>query len=366
VTNSTINRAASTTVSDAAPTTLTADHFRQTVDRALIHREALGEVFLTDVVRVSEIDFAAAAQLPRSHAYYGDHAQRVARYDPLLLLEASRQTGLAIAHRFCGVPFDYKFILTRLAIRIEQLSTIVVNSRPGQLMVTARIIDQRTRDGMVTGLELHIELTELATGRIGSAHVGLRFRSSHGYHELRSRNRGGAALPSTATYQPSITALPAIPAVVGRKDPRNVIVSQPTTVDGVVVADVLLPTAHPSMFDHPQDHIPGMVLIEAARQVAIAGVADRHGFDPSRIQVIATTAEFTKFAELEPTTRLIAMVGVTSTEKATGDTQAEPMQLEQHAGRLELPVAVELYQAGDVVCRVTAVLRIVSTDPRED
>jgi hypothetical protein len=351
---------------DPVPTTLTADNFRQTVDRALIHREALGEVFLTDVVQISEIEFAAAAQLPRSHAYYGDHNQRVVRYDPVLLLEASRQTGLAIAHRFCGVPFDHKFILTRLDIRIDQLSTIVVESRPAQLVATARIVDQRTRDGKVTGIELHLELTELITGRIGSAHVGLRFRSSRAYHELRTQNRGGEALPSTATYRPYHRAVPAIPAAVGRRDPRNVIVSQPTTVDGVVIADLLLSTTHPSMFDHPQDHIPGMVLIEAARQVAIAGLADQHGFDPARIQVRGLTSKFTKFAELEPTTRLIATVGTSSAEKRFGDTQTHPIQLERNADRADLPVAVELYQEGDVVCRVTTTLRVVSTDPREN
>jgi hypothetical protein len=363
MTNSTSSRVV---VHDPVSTTVTTDNFRQTVDRALIHREALCEVFLTDVVRVSETDFVAAAQLPRSHAYYGDHIQRVVRYDPVLLLEVSRQTGLAIAHQFCGVPFGHKFILTRLDIRIDQLSTIVVNSRPGQLVATARIVDQRTRDGMVTGIELHVELAELVTGRIGSAHVGLRFRSSDAYRELRTRHRGGATLPSTATYRPGHRALPAIPATVGRRDPRNVIVSQPTPVDGVIVADLLLPTTHPSLFDHPQDHIPGMVLIEAARQAAIAGVADRHGFDPARIQVRAFTSEFTKFAELEPTTRLIATVARSSAEKPTVDLQTEPMQAARDGDRADLPVSIELYQEGDVVCHVTAALRIVSTDPREN
>nr|WP_248002016.1 AfsA-related hotdog domain-containing protein [Streptomyces sp. RPA4-2] len=28
-------------------------------------------------------------------------------------------------------------------------------------------------------------------------------------------------------------------------------------------------TAHPTFFDHPVDHIPGMVLLEAARQAAL-------------------------------------------------------------------------------------------------
>jgi hypothetical protein len=109
-----------------------------------------------------------------------------------------------------------------------------------------------------------------------------------------------------------------------------------------------------------------MVLIEAARQAAIAGVADRHGFDPARIQVRAFTSEFTKFAELEPTTRLIATVARSSAEKPTVDLQTEPMQAARDGDRADLPVSIELYQEGDVVCHVTAALRIVSTDPREN
>ena len=358
---------------------LTAESFRRTVDRALIHRAALGEVFLTDVVQIADTQYVAAGQLPRSHAYYGDHAQCVVSYDPVLLLEASRQAGLAIAHRFFGVPADHKFILTKLNIRVDQPAALRVGLRPGELVARVRITDRRLRDGQVTGLDYHLELSELSTGPIGSATIGLRFRSPHSYLELRSRNRGDAPLPSSATFRFPLTGLPAEPAVVGRRDRRNVIVTEPTPVDGVVVAEVLLPTTHPSMFDHAQDHVPGMVLIEAARQLAIAVITDRYGFAPTKIQVRAITSEFVKFAELAPTTQLIATVGAVNSTvpNSTGDagwqtvyTQAGPLEVEQdpdrtNADRTNLPVVVEQFQNGDLVCRVTTVLSVLSTVPRE-
>lgn len=68
--------------------------YTRTVDRALVHRDSLGEVFLTDLRPLGDTCYAAAAQLPRSHAYYGDHLLRPSAYDPVLLLEACRQSCL--------------------------------------------------------------------------------------------------------------------------------------------------------------------------------------------------------------------------------------------------------------------------------
>ena len=44
--------------------------FAFTVDRSLVHRDSLGEVFVTDLRKYGDdAHYAAAAQLPRSHAY---------------------------------------------------------------------------------------------------------------------------------------------------------------------------------------------------------------------------------------------------------------------------------------------------------
>jgi hypothetical protein len=66
-------------------------------------------------------------------------------------------------------------------------------------------------------------------------------------------------------------------------------------VDGdsaVIVVD----TTHPTLFDHPLDHLPGMLEIEACRQTAIASFASRGLVDRSwRLDVVA--ARFFEFAE---------------------------------------------------------------------
>jgi hypothetical protein len=70
------------------------------------------------------------------------------------------------------------------------------------------------------------------------------------------------------------------------------------------VAQMLVDSAHPFFFEHPLDHIPSMMLIEAGRQLGIAvahlflDVPFDTAFAPTAIE-----AEFTQYAELdEPVT----------------------------------------------------------------
>ncbi|MDQ3676790.1 MAG: hypothetical protein M3401_08320, partial [Actinomycetota bacterium] len=98
---------------------------------------------------------------------------------------------------------------------------------------------------------------------------------------------------------------------VGRRDARNVVVGElERAPDGeggscVIVAD----TGHPSFFDHPQDHLPGTLLLEAYRQVALLAVADACAWAPESLLVVACDATFSRYAELDLEARCSASVG---------------------------------------------------------
>lgn len=78
--------------------------------------------------------------------------------------------------------------------------------------------------------------------------------------------------PMSFTARPE--AVGTAPERVGGQDSRDVVLA---------AADVRSPhrrqprvdTAHPVCFDHPADHVPGMVLLEAAPQVAHAPTGPR-------------------------------------------------------------------------------------------
>ncbi|MFB7514395.1 ScbA/BarX family gamma-butyrolactone biosynthesis protein [Streptomyces sp. NPDC056144] len=298
-----------TTAPEAATQALPELDYTRTVDRLLVHRDALGEVFLTDLQPIDDESYAAAGQLPRSHAYYGDHLLRPAHHDPLLILETCRQAALAGAHRFFGVPADNKFILTHLTLRIDEPQAVFVGSSPLRLAMRVRISSRRERAGRVTGLDYDITLSSGTGAAFGTASVGLRFKDPGGYLTLRLNNRDGMALPSSAAYPSGTPGAPVAPHLVGRANPDNVVL-----LDGVVVGDsaqalLRIPARHASLFDHPQDHLPGMVIAEGARQLALFAALDIRGLSTSKTLVTSLDVRFTRFGELEDDTVLSAVVG---------------------------------------------------------
>lgn len=62
-------------------------------------------------------------------------------------------------------------------------------------------------------------------------------------------------------------------------------------------------TAHPVLFDHPVDHAPGMLLLEAARQAAQAVAA------PEAALPVSMDAVFFRYAELDAPCRIEADPG---------------------------------------------------------
>lgn len=325
--------------------------FAATVNRALVHRDALGEVFVTDLRRRGDSHYAAAAQFPRSHAYFGDHLLRPRTHDTILLLETARQATLAGAHEFFGIPAQDKFILTFLRVHIDQPSLLALGSTPLELELDITVTDQRVRAGRVVGLDHAIRF--LVDGvAVGHAGVGLRFRDPAGYREMRLRTRGGAPLPTTASLHPKGSA--AAPHLVGRTDPENVVLLSPVAHDGTAEAELLVPARHPSMFDHPQDHLPGMVLAEAARQLAHFTALSSGFASGSALALAELNVTFTKFGELEPATVLTAV---------PGPRQPTGVELESAtAGTAPalLPVTVEALQDGEPIARFSLSLARIS------
>ncbi|OIJ88646.1 hypothetical protein BIV25_36380 [Streptomyces sp. MUSC 14] len=347
-----------TTAPDAPSAAIPPLDYSRTVDRLLVHRDALGEVFLTDLRRIDEDTYAAGAQLPRSHAYYGDHLLRPGCYDPLLILEACRQATLAGAHRFFGVPSDNKFILTHLDLRLDHPRMVVVGTSPFSLAFRVRIADRKEREGRVTGLDYELDL--IADGTvIGQAAIGLRFKTPMGYLTLRLNNRDGFALPSSATYPVSTPGTPVAPHLVGRANPENVVLVDAAVTDNTAQALLRIPARHASLFDHPQDHLPGMVIAEGARQLALLAAFDVEGLSTFKTIVTEMHVRFTRFGELEDDTVLTAWVdhpretAGAVTLYTLGGTL--PPQGET-APPSQLPVRVEATQKGEPLCVFSFVL----------
>ena len=236
----------------------------RTIDRTLVHRDSIAEVLLTDLIRLADTEFLVAAQWPRSHRVY--RPDPIGRHDPMLILESIRQSGLAVSHFAFGVGFDQQSLMRDVSFVLDQQTEPRALLRATNLAITVSCRDVIIRAGQLRGMTIALSFAaddlRFATGA-GT----IRWISAQSYAALRARGgirrdwdqlRWSGAIPPRLPSP--IRALPdvLITAESGPGGRRRLVV----------------PLDNPVYFDHPLDHAPGMLLIDAAWQAALDQRAD--------------------------------------------------------------------------------------------
>ncbi|MGW7575883.1 ScbA/BarX family gamma-butyrolactone biosynthesis protein [Streptomyces sp. NPDC054765] len=230
----------------------------RTVERELVHRTSVAEVLLTDVRPTDTAHvFLAAASWPRAHATFPRDGSQ--RHSPLILVETLRQLGLYIPLRFYAVPAAFRAVITDLYFHLSPADELPARAGATEITCCARVSAvRRAADASAVGLRLNVTFAACGV-TFGRGGGGVRFLDGARFAALRAGSAVDAvpARPAEATYRPP---------------PARLTVNHPH--DGVLALDeagLLVSPAdplHPFFFDHPADHVPGMVLLEAARQAA--------------------------------------------------------------------------------------------------
>lgn len=287
--------------------------FARTIERSLVHRASIAEVFVTDLRPLGPARFLAGAQLPLAHGYYSDHVHRPALYDPLLVLEAGRQAGIAGAH-LMGLPREIAMLVKTFSLQIERPAAMLVGRRPGELRIdncfeATRVTAGRVRAGLVRQ-ELYLR------GRALGSHVMEIQVLTYREHELLRGALRGTPAPTTSALADLADPRQAAPAAVGRVHPLNVAVADVVRGPGTVTARVTPRFGNRALFDHDYDHLPAMTLTEAARQLALVSVDNGSGFGLARTQVVGVSGTFWRFAELDQP--LVATAATAPAEAGAG------------------------------------------------
>ncbi|WP_328874514.1 A-factor biosynthesis protein [Streptomyces sp. NBC_00287] len=259
-----------------------------TVPRQLVHRAAVAETLLTGWHRIGTDQFRVAAQWPRAHQLHVS-SDRTA-YEPLLVTETVRQAGTLLAHTEYDVPLGHRFVLQELSVSIRP-EHLAVGPVPAEPALTVKIFDVRHRAGRVAAFSLTAAVT-IENTQVASACFAASWTSDSVYRRLR-----GGRTPATVTAPSPPPGLP--PALVYRTVPADVVLARP---DRSGRWQLRVDTAHPVFFDHPLDHVPGMLLLEAAVQAA--RVVDGEAGAPASLH-----ASFDRYAELDQPTWIEAEPG---------------------------------------------------------
>ncbi|MFJ9409575.1 ScbA/BarX family gamma-butyrolactone biosynthesis protein [Streptomyces sp. NPDC101393] len=296
-----------------------------TVPREYVHRTAVSEVLLTGWWRGRRDSWVVSAQWPRAHSFYGPvHGL----HDPVLLIETMRQAGILLSHVANGVPLDHPIIWQKVRYDLSP-QALRAGPAPAEVLlhITEHDVVRRGKRLVSVRQEFRIicDGAELATSMLDfSCHSPAVYRRLRGeYSDLALANSRRLPLPEAVA-----------PQLVAREHERDVVLSPTDRPDRW---QLRVDTSHPVLFDHPVDHAPGMLMVEAARQAAQATT-------PGFTLPVSVECSFERYAEMDAPIHVQARTtGGAATTRHTAD------------GRQEVEVAIEQHDQPVLTARIVGV-----------
>jgi len=242
----------------------------------MVHRRATAEVFLTDVRPASPTEWLCAVQFPRGHVLID---RRRPHLPVPLAIEAIRQMGLFIAHSGYSIPKSWAFTLQHATFRwCDDGAPALPEFGPLELVASLRVTHEHHRKGEISGLEVIVDFT--SQGRpVATGGGALRCISPVHYQALRRRAPNPHDVPRR--YDPA-------PLADVRRDGR--------AVEAVLGYD----HSNPFFFDHPVDHLPGMLILHAMTDLFSSTLPDAELME---IDLVCHT-----FPEFDPPVRIEGVV----------------------------------------------------------
>ncbi|MEU7101787.1 ScbA/BarX family gamma-butyrolactone biosynthesis protein [Streptomyces longwoodensis] len=219
------------------------------VEKGLVHKHDAGQVLLSGLTRLGQDEFLIGADWTDT-AGLGDGA--------VLLTETIRQTFPLLSHAGYDVPFGHRLAWSeyRYALNLPSLRENGIGGRPDLHIRCYDVIRRRER---VTGLSLHITVVRDGV-QLATAHTRFTIQPPAIYDRLRGARGDAHRMLELARSRP----LPPPVAGAGVGEEFRDVVLSPT--DATDRWQLRIDTHHPMYFDHPGDHAPGILLLEAAKQ----------------------------------------------------------------------------------------------------
>nr|WP_176457276.1 MULTISPECIES: ScbA/BarX family gamma-butyrolactone biosynthesis protein [unclassified Rhodococcus (in: high G+C Gram-positive bacteria)] len=252
--------------------------YTSTVPRQLVHRQSVGEVFLTDYRLGDGTVDQIAVQLPASHRIFRPTRQR---HDPLIVAEAFRQAVMMLCHTKYEVPPHFKFLMEQFGFDI--VDELEVRSAPMPLILDMTTNQVDTRDGTASRVDIAGVLRE-GPRVLAYCNAVARCVTPAAYSRIRAGR--DTSIAHFRAKPPGTVVIPA--PCAGRAEEEDVLVAANLPAGELYCAP---DPRNFALFDHPLDHIPGMVLFDAAIQ------AVRYRANDSSLQLTRLAASFPIFTE---------------------------------------------------------------------
>lgn len=240
--------------------------FERTIDRCLVHNRNISEVLLTRGSSTGQHNYAVSAQWPRRHFHLQKHDYHV---DSALVAETLRQATIYVAHEFYGAPLDALFLMGRMMFDRTNLPLSVLDG-PWNVELVVQVQDVRKRGrslaSMTSIVSFQVGGTEVATG------LGELKLVSRGVYE---RILGAAAMIDVATPDENPDHRRGLDLIADSTGGQRWVL-----------------TPDPAYLEHPSDHVPGMLVMDAVRE------AGRRYLRDDMAEMVQYDAYYSHFLEL--------------------------------------------------------------------
>jgi hypothetical protein len=278
--------------------------FEQTVPASLVHKRTVEQVFITDWMKgpTDDVLCTIAAQLPLAHSRFSDGA--AGYHDLLCIAEVVRQGGLISAAKVLDVPDDRQFLLRELRVQIDPLERNRRVAECSRMLISqdaARSAVKVRRGGRLAGGKMHARLA-IGGEPSGMCEVVGLWLPNEMYESFRGDAPGSNGSEDRGAEQADeAAALSHQPEPASGKGSRNTAVGTLETVDDRTYRGALLVDRTDStFFDHPLDHIPGLLMLEAMQQSAVAAVCRARSLATDRVVLRSLDVTFSRIAEFTP------------------------------------------------------------------
>lgn len=262
----------------------------KSLDKKILHRIHDSEVFLSKCVLISENSFSALANIPNYHEYYLDHLNN--QFDPLFLLECARQAETYIAHTYYDVPLSNKFILNNWSLKCtDDFKTNPANYNC-YLNLKIFAYDSKKLKNQLYQQKYKIDVFN-QDSFIASIYIAVTYVTDSSYKRIRGNCQEKISKFNSMKSQERCNIIN--PKLISRSLYKNVVISEPLIQQELCVL-LHVDFNNISYFDHPQDHYPAMLLLEAGRQLSLLYLNITKRNIPS---IIFKSFESTHFAYVE-------------------------------------------------------------------
>ncbi|MGP5220441.1 AfsA-related hotdog domain-containing protein [Arthrobacter rhombi] len=212
---------------------------RQAVDRSLVHKNSADQVMLLTAELGEDGSMRLGVGLPTTHP----SADMLPSCSTLLGVELMRQCAIVFAHLGAGVPRDWAFLMNEITFTWQD-GHIPETAAGFAGEADVRVHAVKTRKGQVSDLQLEVEYIRGGVTR-GRGSGDFSVLAPRSYQAVR-RNAPTEAAESTGPLGQVLAGV--------RKEP------------GTLEAGLVWNLEDRFMFDHPSDHVPGMLMANALLQ----------------------------------------------------------------------------------------------------